>query len=312
MSLRAAHRVTLLLGTVLACASTGLPSASAGTPLAAPPASAGAVQACGARAEAAEATAAVERVVRGIGAMRGCITDTSGIAHLFVSWTPRDGGRTERICVDPPVRANTWQCAWDTRALRPGSYTVTLTAVDAAGNRGSFDQAYRVEPAPAEPVNPDDRTTTVPEPAPDPDPETPAPAEPAPAEPGPVQPSPAQPEPDPVAPETMLEQLVSERLVECAQLELAPGVLADRALSVAVLACMRPALEALGATGLGLDEIPVPPAIRVQLPDAATQARADELLPERIGGVELQLVLPDVQDPAPAAEPADGTTPPEA
>jgi hypothetical protein len=84
---------------------------------------------------------------------------------------------------------------------------------------------------------------------------------------------------------------LDETLAECAQLELAPGVVADRSLSVAVLECMRPALESLQASDLTLDEIPTPPAIVVSFADAASLAAADALLPDAIGGVQLELTL---------------------
>lgn len=259
------------------------PAQSAQRPLA-PGSSPKATAACGAAAEAAAPTADVERVVRGAGALGGCVVDTVGLAHLFLNWRAREGDASGRICVDPEIVASSWTCSWDTTTLTPGSYEVTMVAIDLAGNRGEFTQAYRVE-APAAPN-----------------------AEPAqPAEPGPVEPvtpdepveplEPVQPAapttPEPTAPSPLETSALDEQLAACAQLELAPGVLADRSLSLAVLDCVRPALEALGAAELTLDEIPVPPAIVLRFADAYALAAADELLPERIGGVGLELELAD-------------------
>lgn len=238
------------------------------------------------------------------------MADTTGIAHLFLDWSSRDGTRTGRICVDPRVQAGAWRCQWDTSTLAPGSYTVTMVAVDAAGNRGSFEQAYRVEavvpdanaprsdtaplPESPEPVvpemqTPDAEAAAVEAAAPEREPELPSSPDPA-----PIQPEASTDEPITVTPAGMplpLAVIVEERLVECSQLELAPGVAADRALSLAVLDCMRPALEALGAAEPTLDEIPVPPAIVVTLPDARALDAAEELLPDAIGGVGLTLEL---------------------
>ena len=52
-----------------------------------------------------------------------------------------------------------------------------------------------------------------------------------------------------------------------------------------------------------LDEIPVPPSIVVELPDAAALEAADELLPDDVGGVglELQVAGDGPTDEAPAA-----------
>lgn len=305
-------------------------SASAAEPLTAPPASSAAVATCSARAAESAKDADVEHPVSGRALLRGCISDTSGIAHLFIEWRS-ERGRVGRICVDPPVRGTAWQCVWDTTRLRPGSYRVTMVAVDAAGNRGSSDQAYRVlaaepppradppgasapaepptvapvpapadpGPAPSDPPPPDDQPSTGrgAEGGPEEDDGTlpPAAAPPGAQEPLGAVPVPV-PEPAPTPPPsssepTLAARFVQERTEECARLELAPGVRADRALSLAVLECMRPALELVDATALTLDEIPVPPAIEVVLPDAASRDAARELLPERVGGVELTLVI---------------------
>jgi hypothetical protein len=236
------------------------------------------VASCAEQARANAPTRSVERAVSGVGELQGCIADSSGIAHLLLAWK-RPGGRIEgRICTDPPIRDGVWSCRWDTNAFEPGSYVVVMTAIDPVGNRGTVDQAYRIE-RPAEPA---------PEPAPKPQPEPEPAPEPAPApEPTPTpNPIPATPTvPIPVA------QLIDEQVAECAQLELAPGVVADRSLSVAVLECMTPALQAAGASSLTLDEVPVPPAIRIAFTDAESLAAADERLPDVIGGVGLELVL---------------------
>jgi hypothetical protein len=259
----------------------------------APPASAQANAACGQSAAANAPTADVERVVRGAGQLGGCVTDSAGIAHLFLAWSSKqDPAVHGRICVDPPIDANAWRCGWDTTKLAPGSYEVTMVAIDAAGNRGTTKQAYRVEaPDPAdEPAQPAPAPTPAPEPAPAPIPD-PAPT-----------PEPAAPSPD--APSPLVTTTLNDALVECAQLELAPGVLADRALSVAVLDCMRPSLEALGATDLTLDEIPTPPAIVIAFPDTASLDAADQLLPDAIGGVQLELSVAETPAPVAADPPA--------
>jgi hypothetical protein len=261
-----------------------VPAAAAeAEPRIAAPAAPRVVASCSAQAEANAPTAHVEQVVRGVGELHGCIADTSGIAHMFLAWTSADGRSHGRICVDPAVRDGAWTCAWDTTALEPGSYLVEMTAIDPVGNRGSFEQAYRVEAAPAEPA-----------------PTEPAPAEPAPAEPAPSAPALPEPAPIPSTPTVAipLAQLVAARVDECAQLELAPGVVADRALSIAVLDCMTPALEVLGSSRIDLDEIPVPPSIRLAFGDVDALAAADELLPDSVGGVGLELVLEPVDSAA--------------
>jgi hypothetical protein len=268
--------------------------AAAAQPITAPPATPQQVASCAVRAAEHAETAHVERTVSGIGTLGGCIADASGIAHMFIDWERADGRARGRICVDPPVRRGAWACRWDTTALEPGSYVVRMRAVDPAGNSGSSEQAYRVEAAP---------TLLDPEPSPregtaEPEPTAPAPQGPAvevPAPDLPVDPTPQLERPDesapPVAPPVALPlaQLVADTVAECAQLELAPGVVADRALSVAVLDCMEPSLTALGVVESTLDEIPVPPAIVALLPDAAAVVAADEILPDTIGGVELRL-----------------------
>lgn len=312
---RPAKALTALLILALLLAA---PSAGAAERRLAPPASARAQAACGVAAAKSAATAEVERVVRGVAPLGGCVTDVTGITHLFVEWAAERDGARGRICVDPEIRSNAWRCDWDTTELEPGAYTVTMVAIDAAGNRGSFDQAYRVDapaavtPAPdaeREPQSSTERDPEAGEPptaAPEPGPleppvteETPEPdagadpgaeqegaTTPADTTPMPQQPAPAI-EPTPVP----LAALLEERIAECARLELAPGVRADRSLSLAVLECMRPALEATGAADIALDEIPVPPAIQVAFPSQSALDSADALLPDAVGGVELQLVV---------------------
>lgn len=282
--------------------------AMAAQPTTALPASHAAIASCGARAAEHAKTAHIARVVHGEGTLGGCVADLSGIAHMFVEWSTADVRHTGRICVDPPVEANAWRCTWDTSSLDPGSYVVTLTAVDAAGNRSSSEQAYRVAALPAgppdtePPVDPEPPESSAPALEPSTEPLPDGAAEPAPKAEAAVEEAPVTVTPPVLAP---LAQVVADGLSECGRLELAPGVVADRALSLAVLDCMTPALEAAGATGFALDEIPVPPAIEVSVPDAASLESADELLPDSIGGVGLVLVLEDADEqPPPQLEPA--------
>lgn len=311
-------RLLAVLAAVVCVTAAALPAAASGAEdrRIAPPASEAAIARCSAASAEGAKTADVERVVRGTSMLGGCITDVTGISHLFLEWKADASSARGRICVDPAIRANAWECAWETGELEPGSYTVTMIAVDAAGNRGSFDQAYRVE-APAPDTSPRPDPQPAPEPAPvapqdpaptDPAPATPAPAEPAPAPDAPTEPAPTSPDPLVTPPEGFapvpLSRLLEERVVECSLLELAPGVRADRALSVAVLECLRPALEVAGATVIELDEIPVPPSVRVTFPDQQQLDAIDALLPDLVGGVELDLVVGPERTPEPQAQPA--------
>jgi hypothetical protein len=273
---------------VAALASAG--GALAATRLSDPPAPAPRVAACAAQAERNAPTAAVERVVRGATLLSGCIADAGGIAHMLLEWESADEERFGRICTNPRIRAGAWACRWDTTELLPGSYVARLTAIDPAGNRGSFEQAFRVEapalaPAPPEQVPPEPVAPEPVAPAADPPADDAPPAAPLsdapPASSVPVTPPLAQP----------VAQIVQETVAECARLELAPGTLADIALSLAVQECMQPALDALGMVEGTLDEVPSPPAIIARFADERDRAIADELLPDTVGGVELRLEL---------------------
>jgi hypothetical protein len=170
--------------------------------------------------------------IHGVGVVGGCaFDDASGLAELRVDYAGGSDASGE-ICVDPPVRV-AWACAWDTRELAPGEYVVTITAVDHAGNRATFDQTFEVVPPPRPRAPRVDVAPPVEQPAkppaadvaPEPPPPTPQealetptpPVDGAAPEPLPVD-EPTEPaaDPVPVTPDTQLEQSIDPEVDDLA------------------------------------------------------------------------------------------------
>lgn len=281
----------------------------------APPSTPPAVAQCQTATDVASRTSDVPRPVQGATVIGGCVADVAGIAHVLLEWEDARGD-VGRICTDPRIVAEAWRCRWDTSLRAPGAYVVRFIAIDAAGNRGTFEQAFAVEAADPRRVHPPAESPPV-----APDPVAPAPAEPSPAEPPRPEPTPPAPEPtppdpsgpqtpDPQAPEpgapvtsfgagatppvetdgrAALRRLVDRQLAVCDRLVAAPGVGVDAALSAAVHDCMEPILRQLGAGTVELDPVPVPPGVRAMFDDAGALAFAADLVPAEVAGVQVEL-----------------------
>ncbi len=99
---------------------------------------------CG-KAAAAQAADPTVPVLRGVVELNGCAADdASGIAHLALTWKR---GREEGVICTDPADPTAWRCRWDTTTLKEGRYSVTLVAVDGAGNSGSFTRKVVIEAA---------------------------------------------------------------------------------------------------------------------------------------------------------------------
>ncbi|MCW2959847.1 MAG: hypothetical protein JWM90_234 [Thermoleophilia bacterium] len=326
MSLRSLLGMLVLLVVLAVPAAAGAATATTGsatpgstTPEVAPPASPAASAACARQSAESAKTADEVRRVRGTIRLGGCVTDSSGIAHLVISWTGA-GDTHGRICTDPAVVDDVWTCTWNTARLPEGRYEVQMAAIDAAGNRGTFERTYEVA-APAEVVPPSEIQPT-PDPTPSPEstpalPQTDPQPQPEPAEPGPSQPVPTEPapaEPAPANPDTSqpgiafspVQRLILDRIIGCERGTSGTDqdevfTLAEQALLVG--ACLEPALRIAGLVEITpFDVGPMAtPALRFQMETAAQRDALRDVLPSTIAGVPVEAeVAPAIPLPSAA------------
>ena len=67
----------------------------------------------------------------GVETIQGMAIDAVSTVQVSVGY---DGAASGDVCVHPPIASGRWSCAWDTTGLPNGSYLLTATIVDSAGN----------------------------------------------------------------------------------------------------------------------------------------------------------------------------------
>lgn len=301
--------------------------------------------ACQASAVAARRTADIPHQVTGLVPIGGCVADNTGIERIYVDWAAEDDDARGRVCTDPGVsEAGAWRCEWDTTLLEPGLYVLEFTALDLAGNRGTFTRRYdvvapdRLALPPAPPTTSPQEDARAPATAPPADHSEGAPRtgeleQPEASAPHAIDPYrsttpppalPLEPHPDdsgsaqmgspatPSATDEFTEELAIAHIEACARNEVddlptaSATVISQVEQADAVRRCLAPALEALGASVVELDVVPVPPAVRAVFDDPGLRDRLVEQLPASVAGVPLQLLTPRELLPALPSRPGEG------
>ncbi|MCW2955343.1 MAG: hypothetical protein JWO69_212 [Thermoleophilia bacterium] len=281
--------------------------AAAAQPLA-PAASPESAAACGRAVEASRATADDVIDVSGTVRLGGCVTDTSGIEHLTLSWSDA-AGRHGRICTDPAIVDDRWSCPWNTARIPAGRYDVLMAAVDLAGNRGEFDRHYEVAapeverrdvapPVATDPLPQPDGPAPAPEPTPTLTP-TPAPTAAPTAAPVPSA-APVEASPDDAEPAvefSPVQRLVLDRIVACERGDGRTdddGVVTVRDQVVAVAECLEPALL---LAGLVPSEVPAdvalvePVTYRFEVETLEQLGELRAVLPSSVAGIAVDATL---------------------
>ena len=222
------------------------------------------VDACGREVAAARPTQNVRQRVHDVVGLGGCIADGgSGIAHAFLAWSSESEDRTGRICTDPSILDGLWQCSWDTSTMPPGDYTVTFVAIDDAGNRGTFDRPYQITKAQAERAPATGTTTDDPR----------------------------------MDNRNAVINLALERMDACTRDGVQdaptsdPNSVSQVQQANMVAACIEPALEALGASSVIVDALPVPPVVVIQVARREDIDRLAPVLPATVAGVPVAIEL---------------------
>lgn len=278
------------LVTAIALVSLSAAPASA-QPAVAPPASAAVQAACASQSAAAQATAdEVRAVPRATIELGGCVSDESGIDRVLVRWRAVDGATHGRICTDPSLIDGMWHCSWDASTVHPGRYVVELVAVDAAGNRGTFERTYDVmqEAAPAD--APRDGADQA-------DAHAPASAPSGDGDPSAVIP-PSERRADDESEFSSVGALITQQLVGCERGGTprrptdVEDVVTQGEQARLVAACIRPALEVAGALDIVVvDDGLAPITITVLVPDQRVAAELESALTSGIAGVPTTIVL---------------------